>query len=170
MIGVDVNDVALQRCAQKTKFTHEEANGQVFLKKGDARHLDFIPPESIGLICTHPPYANAIQYSDDISDDLPHLDVPAFLVEMVPVAKECYRGLKPEHFCTILMGDMRKNGFVVPLWVEVMSIFERAGFQTKEIIIKEHHNCKSTAYWRIRSEKQNFLLLAHEYLFTFKKQ
>jgi len=52
---------------------------------------------------------------------------------------------------------------------EVMKIFESAGFKTKEIIIKEQHNCKATGYWKTNSVKYNFLLIAHEYLFIFKK-
>ena len=66
IIGVDVNDVALARCKEKTKFECENANGKVYIRKGDARNLDFIPDGSIDLICTHPPYADIIQYSEDI--------------------------------------------------------------------------------------------------------
>ena len=47
--------------------------------------------------------------------------------------------------------------------------FEAAGFKTKEIIIKEQHNCKATGFWKTNSVKYNFLLLAHEYLFVFRK-
>ena len=43
IIGVDVNDVALDRCREKTAFEHEGADGKVYIHKGDARHLDFIP-------------------------------------------------------------------------------------------------------------------------------
>ena len=39
----------------------------------------------------------------------------------------------------------------------------------KELIIKEQHNCKATGYWKTNSVKYNFLLLAHEYLFVFRK-
>ncbi len=52
IIGVDVNDVALDRCREKTAFEHEGADGKVYIHKGDARHLDFIPDNSIDLICT----------------------------------------------------------------------------------------------------------------------
>ena len=72
-------------------------------------------------------------------------------------------------FCAILMGDTRKNGMVQPLAFETMRIFELAGFKTKEIIIKEQHNCKATGFWKTNSIKHNFLLLAHEYLFIFRK-
>lgn len=67
------------------------------------------------------------------------------------------------------MGDTREKGHVKPLGFQVMQIFENAGFTTKEVIIKEQHNCKATGYWKTNSIKYNFLLLAHEYLFVFRK-
>ena len=45
----------------------------------------------------------------------------------------------------------------------------KSSFTLKEIIIKEQHNCQATGYWKTNSIKHNFLLLAHEYLFIFKK-
>jgi len=47
IIGVDVNDVALNRCKEKTHFEHEGANGKVVIRKGDARNLDFIPDNKL---------------------------------------------------------------------------------------------------------------------------
>ena len=169
IIGVDVNDVALERCRDKTDFDHEGANGKVYIQKGDARHLDFIPDESIDLVCTHPPYANIIQYSEDIDADLSHLKIPDFLVEMKLVAAESYRVLKKNKFCAILMGDTRQKGHMIPMSFEVMRIFENTGFKLKELIIKEQHNCRATGYWKTNSVKYNFLLIAHEYLFVFRK-
>ncbi len=67
------------------------------------------------------------------------------------------------------MGDTRKNGMVQPLAFVTLSMFQLAGFKLKEIIIKEQHNCQATGYWKTNSIKYNFLLLAHEYLFVFKK-
>ena len=144
IVGVDVNDVALERCLVKTDFEIEEAKGKVYIRKGDARNLDFVPNESIDLICTHPPYANIIEYSEDIEEDLSRLKVKEFLVEMEKVAKESYRVLKKGKYCAILMGDTRQKGHVIPMSFEVMKIFEAVGFKTKEIIIKEQHNCKAT--------------------------
>lgn len=88
---------------------------------------------------------------------------------MKKVAQESYRVLKKDKFCAILMGDTRKNGFMIPLSFEVMKIFQESGFKLKETIIKEQHNCKATGYWKTNSLKYNFLLIAHEYLFVFKK-
>lgn len=59
---------------------------------------------------------------------------------------------------------INKNGIAFILVLEY-----NAGFKLKELIIKEQHNCKATGYWKTNSLKYNFLLIAHEYLFVFKK-
>ena len=169
IIGVDVNDVALERCRYKVDFEHEGADGKVYIRKGDARDLNFVPDESIDLICTHPPYANIIKYSEDISEDISLLKIPAFLEAMKDVAAESYRVLKKDKFCAVLMGDTRQKGCMQPMSFDVMKIFQDAGFTLKELIIKEQHNCRATGYWKTNSVKYNFLLIAHEYLFVFRK-
>lgn len=169
IIGVDVNEVALARCREKINFEHSGANGKVYLYKGDARKLDFIKDSSIDLICTHPPYADIIKYSEDIEADLSHLKVKDFLIAMRDVAAESYRVLKKDKFCAVLMGDTRQKGHMIPMSFEVMKLFQSAGFKLKELVIKEQHNCKATGYWKTNSVKYNFLLIAHEYLFIFRK-
>lgn len=169
IIGVDVNAAALARCKEKTTFDHEGANGQVYIYKGDARNLNFIPNNSIDLICTHPPYADIIKYSENIPEDLSLRKVKDFLEEMKLVAYESHRVLKKDKFCAILMGDTRQKGHMIPMSFDVMRIFESVGFKLKELIIKEQHNCRATGYWKTNSVKYNFLLIAHEYLFVFRK-
>lgn len=169
IIGFDVNYVTLERCKEKIDFEHEGANGKVYLHKGDATNLDFIKNDSIDLICTHPPYANIIKYSDGMEGDLSQLKVKDFLKEMKKVAAESFRILKNNKFCAVLMGDTRQKGHMIPMSFEIMRIFENTGFKLKELIIKEQHNCRATGFWKTNSVKYNFLLIAHEYLFVFKK-
>ena len=167
-IGFDINPGAVALSTKKCEFDFETAC-TCAIKLGDARGLD-LPDESIDLICTHPPYADIIRYSESIEGDLSHLDMKAFLPEIHKVAEESFRVLKKDKYCAVLMGDTRKKGMVQPLAFETMTMFQLAGFRLKEIIIKEQHNCQATGYWKTNSIKYNFLLLAHEYLFVFKKQ
>ena len=166
-IGVDINPSAIELTKTKCAFDFETP-ATVTLINGDARRLD-LPDSSIDLICTHPPYADIIHYSEGIDGDLSLLQLKDFLSEMEKVAGESYRVLKKGKFCAVLMGDTRKKGMVKPLGFETMRVFERAGFTAKEIVIKEQHNCKATGFWKTNSIKHNFLLLAHEYLFVFRK-
>lgn len=110
-----------------------------------------------------------IKYSEDIEADLSHLKVKDFLIAMRDVAAESYRVLKKDKFCAVLMGDTRQKGHMIPMSFEVMKLFQSAGFKLKELVIKEQHNCKATGYWKTNSVKYNFLLIAHEYLFIFRK-
>ena len=165
-IGFDINPAAIERSRQKCEFAFD-TTASIQIELGDARSMP-LDDATVDLICAHPPYADIIHYSDDIEGDLSLLPMKDFLFEMGKVAQEFHRILKKDKFCAILMGDMRKKGMVQPLAFETMRVFELAGFKTKEIIIKEQHNCKATGYWKTNSIKFNFLLLAHEYLFVKK--
>lgn len=167
-IGVDINPHAVELSEKNTNFDGNNVL-DVQLHIADARKLWFIKDESIDLICTHPPYSDIIKYSEDIENDMSHLGINDFLREMESVAQECYRVLKKDKYCAILIGDTRKHGHVVPLGFNTMEVFINSGFKLKEIVIKQQHNCNSTSYWRDRSKKFNILLLAHEYLFVFHK-
>lgn len=167
-IGVDINQSALDITAEHLDFERENC-GETELHLGDARNLDFLEDSSVDLIAAHPPYANIIQYSSDTEGDLSRLEIAEYLVEMKKVASEFKRVLKRGKFCAVLMGDTRKHGHVIPLAFRTMRVFEEAGLHLKEIIIKEQHNCSATGFWKTNSVKYNFLLLAHEYLFVFRK-
>ena len=149
-VGIDINPQSISISETNLQFQCE-TNSKIFIRKGNATDLHFIKDSSIDFICTHPPYADIIKYSKDISGDISLLGMEEFLKEMYKVAKESYRVLKKGKMCSVMIGDMRKNGKVVPLGFSVMECFLQAGFVNKEIIIKEQHNCRSTDYW----EKQN---------------
>lgn len=165
-VGVDINPQSVSISETNLHFKCETIS-KIFTKNGNATELHFIKDSRIDFICTHPPYANIIKYSKGITGDISLLCVDEFLEAMNKVAVESYRVLKNGKMCAVMIGDVRKNGKVIPLGFRVMECFLKAGFINKEIIIKEQHNCCSTEYW----EKQNnsFLLLAHEYIFVFQK-
>lgn len=167
-IGIDINPDALSITEEKLKFSkNEEYQPELYL--GDARNLDFIQNESIDLICSHPPYSNIIKYSNNIEGDLSHYEIEDFLLEMKKVAEESFRILKHNKYCAIMIGDTRKNKNIIPLGFRVMQVFLDAGFVLKELVIKHQHNCKATGFWKDKSIKYNFLLIAHEYLLVFYK-
>ena len=165
-VGVDINPQSVSISETNLQFQCE-TNSKIFTRNGNATDLHFIKNSRIDFICTHPPYANIIQYSKGIKEDISLLDVEEFLVEMQKVAEEAFRVLKKGKTCAVMIGDVRKCGKVVPLGFRMMECFLQAGFVNKEIIIKEQHNCRSMNWW----ERQNnhFLLLAHEYIFVFQK-
>lgn len=167
IIGTDINPEALIRCEKKIKFDVGEK--KVEIRRADARNLEFIKNESVDFICTHPPYANIIKYSDELEGDISLMDYESFLEAMGQVAKEAFRVLKKYKYCAFVIGDIRQNGSVRHLGFDTMKEFEKAGFNLKEIVIKQQHNCKMTEKWEKISIEKNFFLLAHEYIFILKK-
>ena len=165
-VGVDINPQSVSISETNLQFQCETKT-KIFTRNGDATNLHFIKDSSIDFICTHPPYSNIIKYSDGIEGDISLLSMDDFLQEMQKVAEESFRVLKKGKICAVMIGDIRRYGKVVPLGFRVMECFLEAGFTNKEIIIKEQHNCRSTDYWR--NQKNDFLLLAHEYIFVFQK-
>lgn len=165
-IGVDINPQSLSISLNNLDFQYE-SNSKLHIRQGDASNLDFLKDERIDFICTHPPYANIIKYSQDIAGDISLLSPREFLCKMSEVACEAYRVLKKGKMCAIMVGDIRRHGRVIPLGFQVMNIFLKQGFSLLEIIIKQQHNCLSTDYWM--KKNNDFLLLAHEYIFVFQK-
>ena len=167
-IGVDINNDALNISKKRLHFDcHNSA--KIKLYQCDAKKMTMLKDNSIDFICTHPPYANIIKYSKNLENDLSLLDYKDFLLHMDKVSKELYRVLKQGHNCSFMIGDIRKNGNVIPLGFNTMQVFLNNGFTLKEIIIKEQHNCSSTKYWQNKIQNLNFYLLAHEYIFVLSK-
>jgi len=66
-----------------------------------------------------------------------------------------------------LIGDTRRHGHYVPISVRVLKSFLNVGFILKEDVIKLQHKMFGTIKWRRKTN--NFLLIAHEHLFVFRK-
>ena len=166
-VGVDVNENAIKMSYERVRFEYNEKYLPKIFKADSTNLNGVIKNDRVDFVFAHPPYADIIKYSDNIDNDISLLSVTEFLDKMNLFSKECFRILKKDKFCSILIGDIRKNGNIIPLGSLIMNQFINSGFTLKEIIIKEQHNCKMTSYWKNRD--LNFYLLAHEYIYIFKK-
>lgn len=165
-VGVDINEKALIISKNNLNFDIDN-KAKIYLKYGNACDLYFLKYNKFDLICTHPPYADIIKYSDGIEGDISVLEYTDFCDRMSDVADECYRVLKRGKICALMMGDIRKKGNIIPLGFKVMQIFLNKKFILKEIVIKKQNNCRSTNYWK--DICGSFLLIEHEYIFIFQK-
>lgn len=173
-IGIDINYEYIMLTRDRLSFDYnpQDSSFKTWQKTfvGDARNLNLIENESIDLIVTHPPYANIISYSKEIDGDLSKIgSISEYLKEMEVVASECFRVIKPNRYCCILVGDTRRHGHYIPIAFGVMLVFLETGFLLKEDIIKHQWQCKSTSYWFKKSIEHNFLLIMHEHIFVFRK-
>ena len=168
-VGFDIHPEVVALAKKACRFELEKNGYEPEIKAGDARNLKPMDDGSADLVATHPPYLNIINYGEkEIEGDLSRIgSLTKFCDEIESIAKECYRVLKPNKYCAILMGDTRRRRHFVPLAFNVMQRFLKVGFILKEDIIKLQHNCTTTRYWG--SQKKDFLLIMHEHLFIFRK-
>ncbi len=167
-IGIDINPNPLNITKEALKFDVQNKSIQKLIL-GDAKNMHFIKNESIDLICTHPPYANIIKYSDGIDGDLSLLNESDFLKDFSLVAREANRVLRSGNKMVYMIGDIRKNGNVFPLGFTTLDICLKNGFKLNEIIIKIQHNCQMSSKWINILSAKNKYLLAHEYIFILTK-
>lgn len=134
----------------------------------DARALA-VADSSMQLVLLHPPYADAIRYSADTAGDLSHLTASPFIDQLRLVATESRRVLAPGGRCALLIGDLRRQGHVVPLGFAAIQACRREGLVLEELIIKRQHHTRMAGRWAGISAERGFLLLAHEYLAMFRR-
>ena len=182
-IGVDVSRHAInwtrQRLNELKEFGRktidtplaESKPDSIETRLGDARDLSFLTSNSIDLICSHPPYGAAIQYTTGEARDMSRFKkTNDFLEAMAQVAREFRRVLKEKGYCAILMGDQRRHGKLIPLGFLVFQIFvDVARLTPIEIIIKLQHHDSSTQFYHGKRGSLPYRI-AHEYLFIFRKE
>ncbi len=102
---------------------------------GDARHLEWIPDNSLHLVLTSPPYFNLKKYNDHPDQLGDWQDYEAFHDELDTVWSECYRTLVPGGRLVCNVGDVcvarRKNNgrhHVFPLHADIAVRCRRIGF------------------------------------------
>jgi DNA modification methylase len=168
-VAFDIHSEVAALAKETCRFKAEEETIEPKIAAGDARNLNSIKDESVDFIATHLPYLNIIKYGEkEVEGDISQIsNLWKFCDQIELIAKECFRVLKPNKYCAILIGDTRRRRHFVPLAFNVMQRFLNAGFILKEDIIKLQHNCAMTRYWN--AKQKDFLLIRHEHLFVFRK-
>jgi DNA modification methylase len=171
-VGVDINLNAVMVAMNRLDFElpnprREVAGDEIKLYHGDARNLNEVENESVDLVAMHPPYCDIISYSRMLGD-LSQLSLEDFVREIGKVAGECFRVLKPNKYCGILIGDTRKRRHYVPIHIGVLNKFLDVGFVLREDVIKLQHNT-----WGARENwtghSYDFFKIGHEHLYVFRK-
>lgn len=183
-IGIDINPIAEQVSKQrilemelKSKESinmHLSQDYKPIIVRDDARNVLKIMSkiglgtDSIDLLLMHPPYMDALRYTELEKEDLSHLhDVNLFCQEIQGIARDLFSLLKSGKKCALLIGDIRKNGRMIPLGFRVMECFLKEKYDLLDIIMKTQHRDQSTEFYYNKPMIE--YLIAHEYLFIFQK-
>ena len=147
----------------------------------DARNLlKYVPPNSVDLCVTSPPYWNILRqsrtadrrkivYYSDLDKDLGNIpDYEKFLGELKRIFEKVYQVLKSEGYCVVVVMDIRKRNKFYPFHSDLAEKMKEIGFSFEDIIIwdrqHEYSNMRPIGYpYAFRVNK------VHEYILIFKK-
>ncbi len=95
----------------------------------DSLNLDkLVPPESVDLLFTCPPYADLEVYSDD-PRDISTMDYEQFFSVYSQILKKAVDALKKDRFACVVVGEVRdkKTGFYYGFVPDTIRAMEKAG-------------------------------------------
>ena len=130
--------------------------------------------KKVDFIISHPPYLDIIKFTDNPNDLSQISDINQFIDKYVLAMKNCVEHLKSKRLFAVVIGDLFRDGEVVPLGFYLMSaIKNHINCKLKGIIVKDMVGNRAKigmeALWRYRALKSDNFLFKHEYIFVFKK-
>ncbi|MFW9830499.1 MAG: DNA methyltransferase [Candidatus Thorarchaeota archaeon] len=182
-IGFEISqsyiDIARNRLMANASNHSQSGEPRIFCE--DARKLtQFVDPNTIDLVVTSPPYWNIHRqkrtangksprpYSSS-SHDLGNIaSYDTFLKALADVAQELFTVVKPNHWCILIVMDLRKRERFYPFHNDCIHHWNQSGFELEDIIIwdrrQEYHNLRPLGYpTTFRVNK------VHEYILIFRK-
>ena len=181
-IGLDINDEIINYVRSKMDgskakyFIHNcdvTDSEQVSLTLSD----DIINLQNTGidLVMSHPPYLDIVKFTDK-KEDLSNIsDINAFIDKYTQSVKNVWPFLKKRQYFVLVIGDLWKNGEVIPLGFYLMYAIKKAvKCELKGIVVKDmvgnRGKIGSEGIWKYRALKNGNFLFKHEYIFVFKKK
>ena len=138
VVGIDINPQSVSISETNLQFQCE-TNSKIFIRRGKCSRIAFYQRCHIDFICTHPPYADIIKYSEGIEGDISMLGVKSFIDAMDKVAYEAYRVLKKGKMCAVMIGDIKKMWKSCSIRVSYYGVFFACW------IYQQRNNYKRTA-------------------------
>lgn len=140
------------------------------IKKSDAREIP-LPPSSVDLVFTDPPYGDHIHYSEEegcIGKISPYH--PQFSKALGQVYDEIFRILKPGGVFALYICDFytTKKGFV-PIGFQSFEHISKKMIPIDIISVTRHNADLDKGNYRKAAVEQNFYLRGFNYLFLFEK-
>jgi len=110
----------------------------------------------------HPPYWDAVKYSDD-KNDLSNCSYKEFENKLKICLETLSSCLSDNGHLAVLIGDRRKKGNYYPLFKIVLDYLDER-LSLKNILIKQQHNVRSRF-----NDYGNIIPILHEYLLIYRK-
>jgi len=146
---------------------------------GDARNMEEVPDNSVGVIITSPPYWCIKDYG--VTGQIGYMQsLHEYLIDLSRVWKECWRVLKPGRRLCINIGDYFSRATlhgvykIIPIHAEIIAQCEIIGFDYMGSIIWRKRTTKrpsggATVMGSYPYPPNGMVEQQHEYILIFKK-
>ncbi len=177
-LGVELNSEVYQKTTELFNKASAKANARAVLELQDSMEFDFpgfvekekIPKFKLAIL--HPPYWDIIKFSENPRDLSMAKDSEDFTTRLANLAKGILPAMGHGSHIGLVIGDIYRNGEVIPLGFRSMDALSNLGLKLRGIIVKDIQNTRakrnSENLWRYRALKSGFYVFKHEYVFVFK--
>lgn len=181
-IGLDINEKMIDYVNSQMINSHfknfsvhncdvtDENQTKNAIEKG----LSVLKEQNAKLILYHPPYLDIVKFTEHKNDLSKISDTEQFVKVFTNVCLHTLPFLNKNRYFALVIGDVYKNGEVVPLSFYLMNaIKQQFNLKLKGIIVKNIEGNKGklgkNGIWTYRAMNSDYYIFKHEYIFVFKK-
>ncbi len=131
--------------------------------------------KSVQFVLMHPPYMDIVKFTDDVNDMSKIDNINEFVKKFKIICENSLKHLDKDRYFAVVIGDVYKNGEVIPLGFYCMDMIKRNfKVKLKGTIIKNVEGNRGKlgvgGIWRYRALNSDYYIFKHEYIFVFKKE
>jgi SAM-dependent methyltransferase len=131
--------------------------------------------KSVQFVLMHPPYMDIVKFTDDENDMSKIDNINEFVKKFKIICENSLKHLDKDRYFAVVIGDVYKNGEVIPLGFYCMDMIKRNfKVKLKGTIIKNVEGNRGKlgvgGIWRYRALNSDYYIFKHEYIFVFKKE
>ncbi len=177
-LGIELNPEVYEKTGSILNGTAAEKAISTNMVNGNSMEYDyqaFLKERGIQgfkLAILHPPYWDIIRFSEDAGDLSNSEDVNDFTGRLKSLTRKILESMKPGGYIGLVIGDMYRDGEIVPLGFRSMDALSSTGLKLRGIIVKDIQNTRakrsSESLWRYRALKSGFYVFKHEYVFVYR--
>lgn len=177
-LGIELNSEVYRKTSEALEGISGTKGAVAEIEEGNSLEYDFLnylgsgAKEKFKLAILHPPYWDIIKFSEDKKDLSNASSLEDFTDKLKSLTENILEVMKPRGHVALVIGDMYRNGEIVPLGFRSMDALSSTGLKLRGIIVKDIQNTRakrsSESLWRYRALKSGFYVFKHEYVFVFK--
>lgn len=180
-IGFDINpkivDYVRQKVSTESCCFIKECNSLDAQKVADNFEIAFdkLSMKSVQFVLMHPPYLDIVKFTDDANDLSQIANLKDFIGKFRIICENSLKFLDKSRYFAVVVGDVYKNGEVLPLAFYCMDMIKRNfNVKLKGIIVKNIEGNRGKIgqnnIWKYRALNSDYFIFKHEYIFVFKKE